>query len=392
MLKLLPMKTTPITIAGIHDLVQSIQDANKFFLDQTQRQVNTALTLRNWVIGYYIVEYEQKGADRAEYGERLMKKLAEKIKKTGIKGISFSSLKLFKQFYTIYPQLIIELKKHPQLLSDNSGEKSQTLSGQLQLNDNHIVQAVSEQSGIRQNPVDELLGKLSFSHFVELIRIDTPLKRLFYETEAIVNNWSVRELQRAIDSMLYERTGLSKDKEVVLDLHRKGSGLTPADIFRSPYFLDFLGLEEKSSYVETDMEQAIIDHLQRFLIELGRGFCFEARQKRITFENTHYRIDLVFYHRLLRCHVLIDLKMGRFTPADAGQMHMYLNYFKENEAAEGDNPPIGIILCTDKSETLVKYATAGMAHHVFVSRYMTNLPSEEDLEKVIRQEQEKHHA
>jgi nuclease YhcG-like protein len=140
------------------------------------------------------------------------------------------------------------------------------------------------------------------------------------------------------------------------------------------------------------MEQAIIDHLQSFLIELGRGFCFEARQKRITFENTHYRIDLVFYHRLLRCHVLIDLKMGKFTPADAGQMHMYLNYFEENEAAKGDSPPIGIILCTDKSETLVKYATAGLAHHVFVSRYMTSLPTEQELEKIVLEEQEKRSA
>lgn len=372
------MKTTLLNVNGLTDLVHSIQHANKFFLDQTQRQVNTALTLRNWVIGYYIVEYEQKGADRAEYGERLIRNLSERLKEAGIRGLSHRNLLLFKQFHSTYPQI------------------AQTVSAKLQIANNQtikIVQSVTAQSAdVRQNPVDELIGKLSFSHFIELIKLDPPLKRLFYETEAIVNNWSVRELQRAVDSMLYERTGLSKDKEAVLDQHRKGSGLNPADIFRSPYFLDFLGLEEKSSYVETDMEQAIIDHLQRFLIELGRGFCFEARQKRITFENTHYRIDLVFYHRLLRCHVLIDLKMGRFTPADAGQMHMYLNYFKENEAAEGDNPPIGIILCTDKSETLVKYATAGMAHHVFVSRYMTSLPSEKDLEKVIRQEQEKHLA
>ncbi|HEV2479413.1 MAG TPA: PDDEXK nuclease domain-containing protein [Puia sp.] len=372
------MNATPINVSGISDLVHSIQHANKFFLDQTQRQVNTALTLRNWVIGYYIVEYEQKGADRAEYGERLIRNLSERLKKAGIKGLSFRNLQLFKQFCLTYPQIV------------------QTVSAQLQIDDsqvNKIVQSVTAQSATtQQNPLDILLGKLSFTHFVELIKIDAPLKRLFYETEAIVNNWSVRELQRAIDSMLFERTGLSKDKEAVLSQHRNGSGLKPADIFRNPYFLDFLGLEERNSYVETDLEQAIITNLQAFLIEMGRGFCFEARQKRITFENTHYRIDLVFYHRLLRCHVLIDLKMGRFTPADAGQMHMYLNYFKENEAAEGDNPPIGIILCTDKSETLVKYATAGLAHYVFVSKYMTSLPSEQELKKIVLQEQEKHGA
>jgi len=372
------MKTTSINISGIGDLVQSIQHANKFFLDQTQRQVNTALTLRNWVIGYYIVEYEQKGADRAEYGEKLIRNLSERLRKVGIKGVSFTVLHLCKQFHLTYPQIV------------------QSVTEQFQINGSQpikIVQSATAQSqNTRQNSVEVLLGKLSFTHFVELIKLDTPLKRLFYETEALVNNWSVRELQRAIDSLLFERTGLSKDKEAVLEPHRKGSGLQPADIFRNSYFLDFLGLPEKSSYVETDMEQAIIDHLQAFLIELGRGFCFEARQKRITFENTHYRIDLVFYHRLLRCHVLIDLKMGKFSPADAGQMHMYLNYFKENEAAEDDNAPIGIILCTDKSETLVKYATAGLAHHVFVSKYMTSLPSEQELEKIILEEQEKHQA
>jgi predicted nuclease of restriction endonuclease-like (RecB) superfamily len=375
---ILTMGTTSINIVGINELVQSIKTANKFFLDQTQRQVNTSLTLRNWVIGYYIVEYEQKGKDRAEYGGKLIENLARRIKKAGIKGHSYSNLQLFKQFYTIYPRFASALTKYPQLIDNKRIEILQTVSGEF--------------ADIKSSPVETLLGKLSFSHFIELIKIDTPLKRLFYETETIVNNWSVRELERAIDSMLYERTGLSKDKAAVLEPHRKGSGLKPADIFRSPYLLDFLGLEEKTSYVESDMEQAIIDHLQAFLIEMGRGFCFEARQKRITFENTHYRIDLVFYHRLLRCHVLIDLKMGKFTPADAGQMHMYLNYFKDNEAAEGDNPPIGIILCTDKSETLVKYATAGLAHHVFVSRYMTSLPTEQELEKIVLEEQEKRSA
>jgi predicted nuclease of restriction endonuclease-like (RecB) superfamily len=371
------METVPINLHGINELVQSIQTTNKFFLDQTQRQVNTALTLRNWVIGYYIVEYEQKGEDRAEYGKRLVRNLSELLRKAGIKGLSFTVLHACKQFYLTYPQIV------------------QSLPAQLQVVNNQsikIVQSVAEQFRAQQNPVDILLGRLSFTHFIELINVDNPLKRLFYETEAVVNNWSVRELQRAMDSMLYERTGLSKDKEAVLEPHRKGSGLKPSDVFRSPYFLDFLGLEEKSNYVETDLEQAIINHLQAFLIEMGRGFCFEARQKRITFDNTHYRIDLVFYHRLLRCHVLIDLKMGKFSPADAGQMHMYLNYFKENEAGEGDNAPIGIILCTDKSETLVKYATTGLPHHVFVSRYMTSLPSERELEKIVLEEQEKRGA
>ena len=192
--------------------------------------------------------------------------------------------------------------------------------------------------------------------------------------------------------MLFERTGLSKDKQAVLEKHRNGTGFTPEDIFRNPYMLDFLGLEEKTDYVETDLEQAIIDHLQKFLLELGKGFCFEARQKRITFDNTHYRIDLVFYHRILKCNILIDLKLGLFSHADAGQMNVYLNYFKENETYEGDNPPIGIILCAGKNDTLVKYATAGLAQHIFVSKYMTNLPSEAELRKIIIEEQQKMEA
>jgi predicted nuclease of restriction endonuclease-like (RecB) superfamily len=336
--------------------------------------VNTALTLRNWIIGFYIVEYEQNGKDRAEYGERLYKTISEKLKADGVGALSDRVQYLFKKFYLAYPQIFQVVLERGYLIDNEGNGILQTLSAKLE--------------GVTSDP-HTLLNKLSFSHFVELIKVEPSLKRVFYETETIVNNWSVRELQRAMDSMLFERTGLSKDKETVLEKHRKGVGLTAADIFRSPYMLDFLGLEEKPEYVETDLEGAIIAHLQSFLLEMGRCFCFEARQKRITFDNTHYRIDLVFYHRLLRCHVLIDLKMGKFTPADAGQMHMYLNYFKENEAGEGDNPPIGIILCADKSETLVKYATAGLPQPIFVSKYMTNLPSEKELKGIIEEEQQK---
>ncbi len=199
----------------------------------------------------------------------------------------------------------------------------------------------------------------------------------------------MRELQRAINSMLFERTGLSTDKEVVLEKHRREKNLKPADVFRNPYLLEFLGLEEKPSYSESDLEQAIIGHLQSFLLEMGRGFCFEARQKRITFDNTHYRIDLVFYHRILTCHVLVDLKLGEFTHADAGQMNVYLNYYKENEMQQGESSPIGIILCAGKNDTLVKYATADLPQKVFVSKYLINLPSKSQLKQVIEEEQNK---
>jgi predicted nuclease of restriction endonuclease-like (RecB) superfamily len=192
-----------------------------------------------------------------------------------------------------------------------------------------------------------------------------------------------------MNSLLFERTGLSTDKEAVLRKFSKENDLKPEDVFRNPYLLEFLGLEEKLSYSETDLEEAIITHLQNFLLEMGRGFCFEARQKRITFDNTHYRIDLVFYHRILKCHVLIDLKMEEFSHADAGQMNVYLNYYKENEMQQGDKSPVGIILCASKNEALVKYATAGLPQKVFVSKYMINLPSEKELKKIIQEEQKK---
>jgi len=240
-----------------------------------------------------------------------------------------------------------------------------------------------------QNDPNLLLGRLSFSHFIEILKCDTSLQRSFYEIQAIKNNWGVRELKRAINSMLFERTGLSTDKKSLLDRHIEENKLVPEDVFRNPNMLEFLGLEEKSFYSETDLEKAIIDHLQKFLLEMGRGFCFEARQKRITFDNTHNRIDLVFYHRILESHILIDLKIGEFSHADGGQMNVYLNYYKENETSESDNPPVGIILCAGKNETMVKYATTGLAQQVFVSRYMVNLPSEKELEKIIAEEQQK---
>jgi len=360
---------------NLEGLVNAIQEANRFFLDQVQKQVNTSLTIRNWIVGYYIVEYEQNGQDRAEYGDKLFQKLAVRLKTARIKGLSFTMLHLCKQFYESYPQILQAVTEEFQIIDIQRNRNIPSLS--------------AESDQIENTPTHLLLGRLSFTHFVELIKADTRLKRIFYEVEAINNNWSVRELQRAMNSMLFERTGLSKDKQSVLEKHRNGTGLTPEDIFRNPYMLDFLGLEEKATYVETDLEQAIIDHLQTFLLELGRGFCFEARQKRITFGNTHYRIDLVFYHRILKCHVLIELKMEEFTHSDAGQMNVYLNYYKENEVQKDDNSPIGIILCAGKDEALVKYATMGLSQKVFVSKYLVNLPTESQLQKIISIEKEK---
>lgn len=375
------MEKTSKEIRELGQLVSAIEAANTYFLGQVQKQVNTALTLRNWIIGQYIVEYEQKGEDTSRYGQQILKEISRTLKKGGLKTFGERHLYICKDFYLAYPEIL------------------RTLSAKLHFSGNQLVtilQTVFAKSEneektriLHHTDYDLLLNKLSFSHFIELLKIDIPLKRSFYEIEIIKNNWSVRELQRAMNSMLFERTGLSSDKQSVLDSHHCGADMKPDDIFRNPYVLEFLGLEQKVIYQETDLEEAIINHLQGFLLELGRGFCFEARQKRITFDNTHYRIDLVFYHRILKCHILLDLKLGEFTPADAGQMNVYLNYYKEHETQANDNQPIGIILCAGRNETLVKYATSGLSQKVFVSKYLINLPSEEQLKEIIEKEQEK---
>jgi predicted nuclease of restriction endonuclease-like (RecB) superfamily len=349
---------------------------------QTQRaaaqQINYWLTVRNWLIGWRIAEYEQGGSDRAAYGERLLPELARQLR--GVKGLAVQRLYDCRTFYREYPTIL------------------QTVSGELQragLLDAASFPAlpIVEQQAVQ----DELLGiaptllltRLSFSHFLELLALDRPLQRAFYEVQTVKNSWSVRELKRAINSALYERTGLSTDKAAVLAGHAGAQPLVVADVVKNPYVLEFLGLDERANYSESDLETAIIAHLQTFLVEMGRGFCFEARQKRITFDNEHYFIDLVFYHRILKCHMLVDLKIGAFSHADAGQMNVYLNYYREQEMTEGDNPPVGLILCAQKNDTLVRYATTGMAEQLFVGKYQMNLPSEEELRQLVQEEQER---
>lgn len=362
-------------IKSLENLAFAIQESNEFFLDQVKKQVNVSFTLRNWIIGYHIFKYEQSGKDRAEYGKEIFKKLAERLKSMGVKGLSFNNLYQCRQFYFTYPQIV------------------QTLPEQLQLPANELDRILRALPGeFKKLPMispHDLVNKLSYTHFIELMSCVPLLKRLFYETETINNNWSTRELQRAKESLLFERTGKSTNKEAMVKSMNKKHDLNPENFFRNPYMLEFLDLEEKPSFTESKLEEAIINHLQKFLTELGHGFCFEARQKRITFNNAHYRIDLVFYHRILKCHVLIELKLTDFSPADVGQMNLYLNYYKDNEMHEDDNPPIGIILCAGKSDTIVKYATGGLTQNLLISQYLTNLPTEKQLRDIIEEEQSK---
>lgn len=342
---------------------------------QTQQfavaQVNQGLTLRNWLFGYYLAEHELSG-QRADYGKEHLKNIANALSEQGIKGMTHSALYRFQQFYQCYPQIFATVSQRLQYTDIKLDKISATVSRKSE----QVTNAVDS---------DKLVSRLNYSHFLELIKVENPVKRQYYELCAIKEHWSVRELRRAINTMVYERSGLSAEPKI--------SGNQPeisqselGGIIRSPLLLEFLDIPEKAEFSESDLEQAIIHKLQDFLMELGRGFCFEARQKRITFDNKHYFIDLVFYHRILKCHVLIDLKLGEFSHADAGQMNLYLNYYKENEMEQGDNPPIGIVLCANKNDELVHYATGGLSKELFVGRYMLSLPSEKELIALIRQE------
>jgi predicted nuclease of restriction endonuclease-like (RecB) superfamily len=375
---------------NLENISVQIENIHSYFSDYANKQVNYAYTLRNWLIGMYLFEIEQKGQNRAEYGEKLYRNLALKLKGKKIKGMSFTSLHTFKKFFQTYPSIVQTLSEQFQDNENQQFEIVQSLIEQFNSDENVKIQSLIGQFSLEkkvksiaiENP-NLFISKISFSHILEFIKIEEPLQRSFYEIQTIKNGWTVRQLQREINSLLYERIGLSSNKDLMFDKLKNDNFNCFSEIIKSPYILEFLNIPEKAEYSENDLEQGIINHLQQFLIELGRGFCFEARQKRISFNNKHYRIDLVFYHRILKCHILIDLKIGEFDHSDAGQMNVYLNYFKENEMSENDNPPIGIILCSQKDTALVHYATGGLSQEVFVSKYKLQLPTEAELRALI---------
>ena len=361
-------------------LIDNVYQAHCLLQQTAQKAVNHFLVIKNWMTGFYIVEYEQKGEDRAKYGEQLIDEMSKNLKYKGLKGYSPVSLRNCRAFYRAYPQ--IQQSVTVELQKSGVERYKQLPFSEMQIQQSQTVE-LKEEYPI---PNDLLLSRLSYTHFIELLRAKESLERLFYEVETIKNKWSVKELERAFNTGLYIRTGLSTDKEAVIRKFKNQKPAQNVDVIRDPYFLEFLGLKEETEYTETELEEAILNHLQQFLIELGTGFCFEARQKRITFDNTHYRIDLVFYHRILKSHILIDLKIGKFDHSDAGQMNVYLNYYKENEMSEDDNPPVGLILCGDKSETLARYAISGMDNNLFVSKYLVELPEKKVLEEFIKRE------
>jgi len=324
-------------------------------------------------MGCYIVEFEQNGEDRAAYGEQLLKKLEKQL---NTKGLNERRFREFRRLYLVYPQLKEEVLGY--VMSGSGIRRLPTAE----------LQMVSE---IANNDwklaAEKLFNRLSSTHLNAISAIDNPIKRAFYEMETIRGCWTAKELERQIDSLYYERSGLSKNKEALSALvQQQAVQLQPANVINTPLTLEFLGLNERALVTENDLEQAILDNLQKFLLEMGHGFCFEARQKRILIDEDYFFADLVFYHRILKCHVIVDLKIDKFHHEYASQLNMYLNYFKAEVMQPDDNPPIGILLCTEKGDTLVRYATAGLDPNIFVQKYKIQLPSEEEIKKFLSKE------
>ena len=333
--------------ASLSPVVQEIKSVLDCARQNVAVQVNNELLLSYWKIGEIIIRYEQDNGIRAAYGEQTLKQMSKALTQALGRGFSRSNLQNMRQLYLTY-------------------EKCQTLS-----------------------------GKLSWSHYCELLSISDPDKRSFYEKEAINANWSVRELKRQVDSSLFERLLLSKgevNKEQVLALALNGNELAkPADVIRDPYVFEFLGLPEDKPFLESDLERALVQQIEKFLLELGRGFMFVGTQQRVTLNNTHYYVDMVFYNKILRAYVLIELKTTKLTPEAAGQINMYLNYYASEVNDLDDNPPIGIILCTEKDSITAEYALGGLSNNIFASRYVLYMPNKEQLIRQVENVLKKWH-
>ena len=336
------------------------------------------------------MEYEQNGQDRAQYGEQLLGHLSRRL---NCKGMNARRLYEYRQFYSAYPYLGGEVAAY--LQSSYGAEKLRLLTAELQSHDNQsdeilrlptaILPQVSQTATLEpwQTPPAKLFHRIPATQLIMLSSIKEPLKRAFYEQETIRGTWTVKELDRQISSLYFERSGLSKDKAALQRyVSRQSEGLQPAHIVRDPMTLEFLGIPQQQVVTETRLETAILDHLQRFLLELGQGFCFEARQHRILIDQDYFKADLIFYHRILHCHVIIDLKVDRYRHEYASQLNTYKNYYRREMMEPGDNPPIGLLLCTDYGETLVKYSTEGL-EQIYVTKYQLCLPSEETIRQYL---------
>lgn len=353
-------------------LVGTIADLHRRFQDKATKAVNTALTMRNWLIGCYVQEYEFGGKDRAVYGKRLLAELARALAKRKVSAVGSRQLYGYRAFYLAYPQIVEAMAAHVVAMMPSRRGRSRKPRKTVR----------EARDGAPVVDPEHLLQNLSYSHFELLMSIDDVMKRAFYEVQCVRGQWSVRELKRQIASLLYERTGLSRDKEATVALAEVDPG-PAAIVVRDPYVFEFLGLKAAEVMSESDLEHALLERLQDFLLELGQGFCFEARQKRILIGGEHFFVDLVFYHRILKCHVLVELKLGGFSHEHLGQLNTYVSWFDKNQRTASDNSPVGILLCTEKNHALVEYALAGMDNQLFVSKYQLALPDKSEMRRFV---------
>lgn len=367
-------------------LVQSIAEIHKQTHTAASKAVNISLTCRNWLIGAYIHEYELHGQDRAEYGDKLVARLAKALHTQKVPTCSQPRLYAYLALYRFYPQIGEAI---PKLLVDTSSQIwdapniFRSLTGKSETEEDHnvIFRSVTGKTALAGHT---LLERLSYTHLELLAALDDSLKRSFYELECIKGNWSVRELKRQIGSLYFERSGLSRNKEKLSEMaNAVAQAAEPAQIIRDPYIFEFLGLHSREVLPESDLEAALLVKLQDFLIELGHGFCFEARQKRLLIGDEYFFVDLVFYHRVLKCHVLVELKVDSFCQEHLGQLNTYVSYYRAHQMTSGDQPPVGILLCTGKNHARVEYALAGMDNRLFVSNYQVELPKTEELQHYL---------
>lgn len=374
----LPFEDWSKTLHSFNDLASIVQTTHDAAQSSAVKAINRMQTMRNWLIGYYIVEFEQHGKDRAEYGTQLLKKLEERVDR---KGLTTTLFKWARKFYRLYPQMMENLPI----------PICATVMHQLQPIENKEDTIGASMTHQFVTPGKTIISHLSFTHLREIMALDDPLARYFYEQECIKCTWSVRELRRQISTNLYVRAGISTNPEKLLSLPSV-QGHDSAELqIRQPFTFEFLGLKAQEVVDEHDLEDALISHLQEFILELGKGFCFEARQKRIIIDDEYYYPDLVFYNRILHCGVIIELKNEEFSYENFGQLNAYVSHYRENEMQPGDNPPIGILLCTRKGKKMVEYALAGMDNNLFVSTYMLQLPDKKTLEDFLLKQLEEEH-
>ena len=377
----IPFEDWSKKLHSFNDLTSIIQTTHDAAQSSAVKAINRMQTMRNWLIGYYIVEYEQHGKDRAEYGTQLLKKLEERVNRKGMTRNTFQSA---RNFYRMYPQIIenFQINKSASMSSKSYMDTTNSILNTESV-DNQSDGICPTVSCKFQTSGETIISRLSYSHIYEIMKVSDPLARYFYEQECIKCTWSVRELRRQISTNLYVRAGISTNPEKMLSLPSI-QGHDSVDLqIRQPFTFEFLGLKAQDVVDEHDLENALISHLQEFILELGKGFCFESRQKRIIIDDEYYYPDLVFYNRILHCGVIIELKNEEFSYENFGQLNAYVSHYRENEMRPGDNPPIGILLCTRKGKKMVEYALAGMDNQLFVSTYMLQLPDKKTLEDFL---------